>query len=271
MSGDGRPDTLFARCLYAKGYYALAALEWARLLNSAEGASTQEAEIELAYCLWHLERTDDCLRVLDDLIGTGTPVIRAHARAVKTMVALSTGAFGEAADAAEKALAPGEVVKDALRTDYRKCIAARRLVEGDTGRAVEILREHELAEESLVTTIQAARFPRRSPALAGGLSALIPGAGQAYCGRWKEAGAAFVVNGLLIGSAYESFDTERPILGSTIAFLAVGWYIGNVYNALNVAHKHNDEGRAHIVVAWLRDLDIQLSEEGVRMAFGLSF
>src|SRR6185295_19554923 len=41
---------------------------------------------------------------------------------------------------------------------------------------------------------------RKSPALAGVLSGIMPGLGQLYCGQWKK-GAAFLIAGLVMDAA----------------------------------------------------------------------
>jgi tetratricopeptide (TPR) repeat protein len=82
------------------------------------------------------------------------------------------------------------------------------------------------------------KIPLKNPQLAGFLS-VIPGAGQLYCGRYKDALSAFIVNGGLIWAAVESFDNEMYSLGTTITIFGFGFYIGNIYGAITSAHKYN--------------------------------
>ena len=82
------------------------------------------------------------------------------------------------------------------------------------------------------------RIPYGQPKLAGVLS-VIPGAGQLYCGRYKDALSAFIVNGGLIWAAVESFDNELYALGTTISIFGFGFYTGNIYGAITSAHKYN--------------------------------
>ena len=95
-----------------------------------------------------------------------------------------------------------------------------------------------------------ASVPRRSPVLAGAMSAVLPGAGQVYAGRWADGFLAFVVNGLFIGGAIESYRRENYVASAVLALFEMGWYTGNVYSAVNSAHRFNDETRA----AAMRDL-----------------
>lgn len=81
-------------------------------------------------------------------------------------------------------------------------------------------------------------LPYRRPAVAGGL-ALLPGAGHLYCGRPHEALMAFALNGAMIWAAIEAFDEDHDVLGGVIAFFELGFYSGNIYSAVNCAHKYN--------------------------------
>ncbi len=85
---------------------------------------------------------------------------------------------------------------------------------------------------------QAGNLPRKSPALAGTLS-IIPGAGQLYCQRYQDALIAFGINAGLIWAAWESFDEGHEALGAVISFVALGFYMGNIYGAIGDAHKFN--------------------------------
>ncbi|MDY0398015.1 MAG: tetratricopeptide repeat protein [Desulfuromonas thiophila] len=81
--------------------------------------------------------------------------------------------------------------------------------------------------------------PRKSPALAGSLSAVLPGAGQLYNGRYREAGLALALNAAFLLGGLQAIDTGNSILGGILLFFEAGWYGGNIYNAMNSAHKFN--------------------------------
>ena len=78
----------------------------------------------------------------------------------------------------------------------------------------------------------------KNPALAGWLG-IVPGAGHLYCGRPQDALIAFMVNGAMIWAAYEAFDNDNDVLGGVITFFELGLYSGNIYSAVNCAHKQN--------------------------------
>jgi len=74
---------------------------------------------------------------------------------------------------------------------------------------------------------------------AAGIFAIIPGAGHFYCGRYKDATLAFILNTAMIYAAYEAFDNNLDALGGIITFFELGFYSGNIYSAVNCAHKYN--------------------------------
>jgi len=78
----------------------------------------------------------------------------------------------------------------------------------------------------------------KSPTAAG-ILAIIPGAGHLYCGRYKDASIAFILNSAMIYAAYEAFDNNLDALGGIITFFELGFYSGNIYSAVNCAHKYN--------------------------------
>ncbi|WP_319526044.1 tetratricopeptide repeat protein [uncultured Desulfosarcina sp.] len=81
-------------------------------------------------------------------------------------------------------------------------------------------------------------IPTKNPTLAGTLS-IIPGGGQLYCNRYRDALTAFLVNAGLILASWEAFDNDLPALGGVIAFVEFGFYAGNIYGAMSSAHKFN--------------------------------
>ena len=93
--------------------------------------------------------------------------------------------------------------------------------------------------DDLIGTLKADKpIPLKHPKLSGVLS-VIPGLGQLYCGRYKDALSAFFVNTALIWAAAESFDNELYALGTTISIFETGFYTGNIYGAIASAHKYN--------------------------------
>jgi tetratricopeptide (TPR) repeat protein len=104
-------------------------------------------------------------------------------------------------------------------------------------------------------------LPRKSPGLAGGLAAVLPGAGHLYTDRPRDAAISFVLNAAFLWGTVEAARREEWALAGILGFFELGWYSGNVVSAVNAAHKWNrrEEGR------FFRD-----REEGVVPRWGLA-
>jgi tetratricopeptide (TPR) repeat protein len=86
-------------------------------------------------------------------------------------------------------------------------------------------------------------LPRKSPATAGTLAAIIPGAGHLYTERPRDALVAFLLNGAFIWGAIELFRHDNYVAGGIVTFFEIGWYTGNIYSAVSSAHKYNKKTR----------------------------
>lgn len=84
-------------------------------------------------------------------------------------------------------------------------------------------------------------LPRKNPALAGTLSAVLPGAGQLYARRPRDAFWAFTLNALFFSAAWYAFEHDEPVAGSLCGAFALIWYSGNIYNAIDGAHLTNND------------------------------
>ena len=94
---------------------------------------------------------------------------------------------------------------------------------------------HQIADA--IADIQ--RSPRKSPLLAGVLSAALPGSGQFYLGRRGDAWLALMLNSLFVAGIVEALNQNRPAVAGLLGFIEAGWYAGNIYGAVNGAHKYN--------------------------------
>jgi tetratricopeptide (TPR) repeat protein len=91
-----------------------------------------------------------------------------------------------------------------------------------------------LADDSL----EGEGLPHKDPTTAGML-AIMPGLGHVYVGRYKDGAVAFLLNALFIWATLEAIDEDLKVLAGILAFIELGWYTGNIYSAVNAAHKHN--------------------------------
>ena len=119
-----------------------------------------------------------------------------------------------------------------------------------------------------------AHIPEKSPALSGTLS-VIPGLGYLYCGRPRDAGMSFLVNGAFIGAAWEAFRGDLPVLGSLLTLVEIGFYGGNMYGSISAAHKHNQAERQRFIDRIKERFNVSLgpvySDRGIGLGVNGSF
>jgi len=122
---------------------------------------------------------------------------------------------------------------------------------------------------------QLPHLPRKSPLLAGLLSAVIPGGGQFYIGKRKQAIFSLITNALLFYGTYEAFAVELFAAGGVLSFFSLNYYSGNIFGALNGAHKINRAVREEHLGKFRRKYDLSISlrggKEGALLGLALNF
>ncbi len=82
---------------------------------------------------------------------------------------------------------------------------------------------------------------RKSPLLAAGMSAVLPGSGRIYTGDWKDGLISVMIIGSTGFGAYRAFVKEGS--GSALAWiysgLSFGFYLGNIYGSYQSARLKN--------------------------------
>lgn len=109
----------------------------------------------------------------------------------------------------------------------------------------------ETARQIAIAILDQGDFSRKSPLLAGVLSAALPGSGQLYTGRQGDALLAFVLNGLFVVGIVEALNHGQIAMAGILSLFEAGWYVGNIYGAVNGVHKHN----RHRAETFLRELE----------------
>jgi TM2 domain-containing membrane protein YozV len=74
--------------------------------------------------------------------------------------------------------------------------------------------------------------PYKSPALAGVLSAIIPGSGKMYVGEWGDGITALVVTSLFAFLAYDNFRADHQTRAWIFTGLGAFFYAGNIYGSI---------------------------------------
>ena len=79
----------------------------------------------------------------------------------------------------------------------------------------------------------------KSPAVAGVLSGVLPGAGHLYIGRPLQALTAFLLNGLFLAGAVYAVHEGLEGTAAILLFFETGWYLGTISSAAAGARKFN--------------------------------
>ncbi len=79
----------------------------------------------------------------------------------------------------------------------------------------------------------------KSPWKAAALSAVLPGAGKIYAGKYGDGITAFILTGLLSYLAYDNFEAEHQTRAWIFTGLAASFYAGNVYGSAAAVHIYN--------------------------------
>ena len=105
-------------------------------------------------------------------------------------------------------------------------------------------------------------LPRKSPRLAGFLAAVIPGSGHLYTGEKKQALFTFFTNALLIFGTYEAFNRDLYVAGGFLSIFALNYYSGNIFGALNSAHKYNRRVKDAYLEGYKRRYELSINLRG---------
>jgi hypothetical protein len=168
------------------------------------------------------------------------------------------GARDLARDTSVSTIPPAYYVEAKLKADKWND-AAQGIESLDTSAAKSIRRE--IAED----------LPWRSPALSGTMSAILPGSGQVYCGRYQEGFWAFFLCGAFAFASYEAFDHDLEWVGAATTLTGLSWYSGNVYGAIGAAHKYNKREKDKRIVNWVERLGVQQDNGALKVMLKWDF
>jgi tetratricopeptide (TPR) repeat protein len=222
-----------AHLLVARANYEAGDLEKAResylvVLNQGRRPDlAARAVMELGLVMEKLGRTEDALAYYQgleqepDLPGDRDSDMVNTARYRRGWLLLEQGRWEEARQAFDR-VEEGHALKDSAR---------------------------ELSQRST----QGVGLSHRSPGAAGLMSAVLPGSGQLYVGRPMDAALAFILNGVFVWGTVEAFNDESWAVFGLLGLMELGWYGGNIYNAVNGAHIHNREAQEAFLKSLRRD------------------
>jgi TolA-binding protein/TM2 domain-containing membrane protein YozV len=153
-----------------------------------------------------------------------------------------------------------QLTRQASITGYApRALVAKSLLELDRGDAVTARNDLErfLADypghpgearvrEALPLLREYENLPEKSELLAGILSAILPGSGYVYAGRYGDGLTAFLLNGLFIaGTVTAVLNDWYPAAGLT-GGIGLPFYLGNIYGSANAAKRWNISVRREV-------------------------
>jgi tetratricopeptide (TPR) repeat protein len=98
-----------------------------------------------------------------------------------------------------------------------------------------------VAIELATSVLKGESLDSRSPVLAGLLSAVLPGSGQAYCGHWFDALSAFTMVGLFGFATFLAYSYDAQQNNGHYVYTAIGgsitavFYLSNILGATKTA------------------------------------
>jgi tetratricopeptide (TPR) repeat protein len=113
---------------------------------------------------------------------------------------------------------------------------------GELARFLEIYPQDDRAErvrQTIALLDRNREVPRKSPAVAGLMSAVVPGSGYMYAGRYGDGLVALIVNGLFIAGTVAAIHQESYAVAAIVGGIGLPFYVGNIYGSANAATKWN--------------------------------
>ena len=214
----------FAQYLYDRGEYLRAAGEFQRYLFLARPGPVKKDSVllRIGLCYRKAGKFDRALRYFKQVGGA----LKDEARYQAGLCYMYSGNYDTVAGWKETTPRTAEL------------IFAARLLKGQWERARAVLPRGERWEELLRWGCS---LPRKSPVLAGLLSATIPGAGKFYCDRPWDGLYSFLTVGAFVWQSYIGFkrDGRNSIRGWAFGIAGGVFYLGNIYGSAAAARLYN--------------------------------
>ncbi len=252
----------FADALSDEGDCYRAATEYRRLAFLTGNEETRRrSQMMIGRCYFRHGEWEAAASEYAEAASLGlSSVERYAARQMAAAAHFNAGSFGRALRELEAQVPVDRA--DSVRADFIRGLCHLSL--GDWKKGGGLFRElagyapEPAAAQAAFYLAQKARtgpdVPRKNAALAGVLSAAIPGAGQVYAGRTRDGLRHFVFDGLLVYAAYWLFREENYAGGYLLAGFTLPFYAGNIVGARRSAEDFNDSRRLEHVSRWIDEV-----------------
>lgn len=268
----------FANYLFEKGHYYQAVTEYERFIYfNPHHPSTPAARLKIAYCYKLGEQYDRALDLFRNLLD------EYRDQEVGKEAAYQVGECYSLSEDYELALIE---FKNFVEDNPHHPLAEKAkwemawayiYLENYSSASTQLLliKEGSLYQEPSQELSHALNklphLPHKSPLIAGLLAAVIPGAGHFYMGKKKQAISSFITNALLFFGSYEAFSKQLYTAGGFLSFFSLNYYSGNIFGALDNAHKYNRKVRKEHLKRFRKKYNLSINLKGKKDATMLEF
>ena len=241
----------FADFLYAQGDYLRAAGEYQRYLFfiSEKSEKSEQIRYKIALCYRFAGENEQAIRNFETLLQP-RPQSQFTSRAYYQIGAtyFLMDQFQQSARFLRETLP--HITDAQQHAEAAQLIGLSYLMQKQWSEAGEVFKT---LQESEVIAVRGkasvyhsyaeagAQLPRRSPFLAGMLSAVIPGTGRLYTGRIGDALTSLITVGVAGWQTYDGFkrDGLSSVKGWTFGTIGTIFYVGNIYGSVVFARVYN--------------------------------
>jgi len=98
-------------------------------------------------------------------------------------------------------------------------------------------------------SIETVNFSFKSPSMAAAMSAILPGSGKVYAGRWQDGLISFIFVGANAFQAYRGFSKygKQSTYGWIFTGITLGFYSGNIYGAFKATKDYNKKAELKFI------------------------
>lgn len=259
-SAYANPDLLsFADSLVAEGDHYRAITEYKRFLHHyPKGSRAAYAQLAIAQSLLAGQRWEQADLAMEKVwIRYPVNLEAAEARKLYAAAAYDRGDYA-AAQVRYQELRNNFPDESNETAEYKIGLSQLQQNKLEDARASFAKLSAPLNQQLTLSLDEYQQLTRKSPQLAGTLSAFLPGAGQFYTERPRQAGVAFALNAAFIYGAVEAWNNENYTVAGILSLFEIGWYGGNIYNAMNNAHKFNRRQEQHFLERWQQRFGLSL-------------
>lgn len=241
----------FADRLFETGDYYRAITEYKRyMFDNPAGKFEKKAAYRIGVSFLNAGKLDDAASVFESLPEDYSGKIAEAAILAEAWVFFLKKDYQYSSTVAAKLISVYEGSAQREKAEYLTGLNLLCLKEYTS--AGEVLKKLPADGELSISAVKIADYlkkspeiQQRSPYLCSAFSAVLPGAGYAYCGKWAEALIALALNVFFIYNTYDAFKNNVNESKYAYGLPALVFYFSNIYGSAVAADRFNadEEGK----------------------------